>query len=154
MGGLQCTEFSQVNALRKGAADRSAWMAVEILKTLDDPDIRLKAIAVEKVPAWSLDPEIPAACRKASARRGWAMHIINILASEHGAPHARRRIIIYFEPKELTSELGPIEDPEPTHPPVAVSTILEPRDQIPAGLWAEGVLAPYDGVQFNSPYPP
>ena len=29
--GLLCTEFSQVNAPRKGAADRSAWVAVEIL---------------------------------------------------------------------------------------------------------------------------
>ena len=51
VGGLPYTELSQVNALRKGTADRSAWMVVKILKTLDDPDILLKAIAVENVPA-------------------------------------------------------------------------------------------------------
>ena len=145
VGGLPCTEFSQVNALRKGAADQSDWTTVEILKTLDDPGIRPKAIAVENVPAWSLGPVIPAACRKAAAKRGWTMQIIKVLTSEHGAPHARRRIIIYFEPEETTSKLGPIEDPEPTHPPVAVATTLEPRDQIPVGLWAEGVLVPYRG---------
>ena len=154
VGGLRCTEFSQVNAVRKGAVGRSGWMAVEILKTLDDPDIQLRAIAIENVPAWYLDPAIPAACRKAAAKRGWTMQVIRVLTSHHGAAHARKRIIIYLEPEELASELGPIEDPGPTHPPVAVSTILEPRDQIPAGLWAGSVLVPYEGVQCNSPYLP
>ena len=94
--GLLCTEFSQVNALRKGAADRSAWMAVEILKTLDDPDIKLKATAIKNVPAWEQDLEIPAAC----------MQVIKILTSHHGAAHARRRIVIFLEPGELTCERG------------------------------------------------
>ena len=133
---------------------RLGWPRVEILKTLDDPDVQLRAIAIENVLVWYLDPAIPAACRKAAAKRGWTMQVIKVLTSHHGAAHARKRIIIYLEPEELTCELGPIEDPGPTHPPVAVSTILEPRDQIPAGLWAEGVLVPYKGVQYNSPYLP
>ena len=74
------------------------------------------------------------------------MQIIKIQTSHHGAAHARKRIIIYLGPEELTRELGPIEDPGPTHLPVAVSTILEHRDQIPAGLWAKGVLVPYEGI--------
>ena len=41
VAGLPYTEFLQVNALMKGTTDRSAWMAVEVLKTLDDPDIKL-----------------------------------------------------------------------------------------------------------------
>ena len=152
IGSLQCTEFSLVNALQKGAADRSAWMAVEIIKTLDDPDIKLEAIAIENVPAWEQDSEIPAAYKEAAAKHDWTMQIIKVLTSHHGAAHARRRIIIVLEPGDRTRELGPIEDPGPTHPPVAVSTILEPRDQIPAGHWAERALVPYGGVQYNSPY--
>ena len=31
-----------------------------------------------------------------------------------------------------------------------MSTILEPRDQTPAGLLAEETLVPYDGVQYTS----
>ena len=71
VAGLPCTEFSRVNALRKGSTDRSAWMAVEIRKTLGDLGTILKAIAIENVPAWEQDPEIPAACRAAAAKRGW-----------------------------------------------------------------------------------
>ena len=88
VGGLPCTDFSQVNALRKGAVDKSAWMTVELLKTLDGPDIQLKAIAVENVPAWGLDPVIPAACCKAAAKHGWTMQIIKVLTSEHTPPRS------------------------------------------------------------------
>ena len=109
-------------------------MAVEILKTLDDPDIKFEAISIENALAWEQDSEIPTACKAVAAKHGWAVQIIKILTSYHGAAHARRRIIIFLEPGDRTRELGPIEDPGPTHPPVAVSTVLEPRDQIPAGL--------------------
>ena len=154
VAGVPCTHFSLVNALRKGAADKSAWMAVEILRVLDDPDIDLDAIAIENVPAWAMDPEIPAACKAAAAKRGWFMQIIKILTTFHGAAYARRRIVIFFEPEGRTRDMGPIEDPEPTCEPVALSTILEPRDQIPAGLWAKGALVSYDGVQYSSDYVP
>ena len=49
--GLPCTHFSLVNHRRKGAGGRSAWMAIRILKTLDDPDTNLDTIAIENVPA-------------------------------------------------------------------------------------------------------
>ena len=71
-------------------------MAVEILKTLDDTDIKLKAIAIENFPARDQDPEAPAACRAAAAKRGWMMQVLKALASQHGTAHARRRIIIFL----------------------------------------------------------
>ena len=72
-------------------------MAVEILKTLDDPDIKLKAIAIENVPDWEQDPEIPAVCRLATAKRGSTIQVLKVLTSHHGAAHARRRIIIFLD---------------------------------------------------------
>ena len=83
-------------------------MAIEILKTLDNPNVNLEAIVIENVPAWTQDPEIPAACEAAAAKRGWTMQIIKILASHHGVPHARRRIAIFLEPGERARNLGPI----------------------------------------------
>ena len=77
----------------KGSSRQSAWMAVEILKTLDDPGIKLKAIAIENVPAWEQDPEIPVACRAAAAKRDWAIQVLKVLTLHHEAAHARRRII-------------------------------------------------------------
>ena len=61
--------------------------------------------------------------------------------------HARRRIVIFMEPASRTRDPGPIENPGPLLAQVALSTILDPRDQTPARLWAEGTLKPYDGVQ-------
>ena len=82
------------------------------------------------------------------------MQIIKVMTSHHGVAHARRRIVIFMEPKSRTRDLGPTEGQSLSQALVAVSTIFEPRDQIPAGLWAEGTLQPYNGVQYISPYLP
>ena len=80
-------------------------MAVEILKTLDDPGVKLEAIAIENVPAWEQYPETPAAFRTPTANRGWTMQVIKILTSHHGTSHACRMIVIFLEPGERTREL-------------------------------------------------
>ena len=128
------------------------WTAVRILKTLDDPHINLGDIATENAPAWALGPEIPPACRAAAAKRGWSVQTIKVLISHHGAPRAGRRIVFFMESASRTRDLGPIEDPDPSQAPVTLSTILGPPGPIPTGLWAEGTLKPYDGVQYVSPY--
>ena len=56
-------------------------MAVEVLRMLDDPDVKLEAIAIENAPAWAQDTEIPAVCEAAAAKHGWAMPIIKVLTS-------------------------------------------------------------------------
>ena len=83
-------------------------MAVEILKTLEDPDINLGAIVIGNVPARAHDPDFPAACEAAAAKHGWTMQVVKILTSHHGVPHARRRIAIFLEPGDRTRNLGPI----------------------------------------------
>ena len=56
VAGLPCTHFSLVNPSRRGVGDWPAWVAIDILRTLEDPDIDLDAIAIENVPAWAMDP--------------------------------------------------------------------------------------------------
>ena len=58
-------------------------MAVEILKTLDDLDVKLEATVIENVPAWAQDPDIPGAREAATAKHGWEMQIIKVLTSHH-----------------------------------------------------------------------
>ena len=105
VAGLPCTHFSLVDPSLRGPGDRPAWIAIDILRTLEDPDIDLDATDIENVPAWALDPKIPAACKAAATERGWSMQIIKILTSHHGATHARKRILIFMEPESRTRDL-------------------------------------------------
>ena len=45
-------------------------MTVEIIKTVEEPDINMDAIVIEDAPSCSLDPKIPAAYQAAAVALG------------------------------------------------------------------------------------
>ena len=154
LGEYPCNPFCTVSPFRKGHEDPSAWPAYETLKILDDPDVNPDMMITENVTSWANDPKVPDACRRLGAKHGYSMQVIRILTSHFGTPNVRRRILVVWEPKAWTQDLGEITSPSPTHKPVAVVGYLDPVGEVPFGLWAEGVVIPYDGPQYHSSYLP